>query len=105
MAAPDPGLVNDRTALAWQRTALSLMAAAAILARLTFDRLGLLAVAALLMTLALAAWVLIESHGRYAHDAELRVRSRSRGGRAPAAMALAVACLTGTELAALLIDR
>ena len=105
MAAADPGMANDRTALAWQRTALSLMAGAAILGRITFDRLGLLAVAALLMTLALAAWVLIESRGRYAHDAGLRLRPRSRGGRAPAAVAVAVACLAATELAALLISR
>ncbi len=43
MEHPDPGIGNERTALAWQRTALAVLAAAAILSRLTFDRLGLLA--------------------------------------------------------------
>ena len=39
----DPGVGNERTALAWQRTALALVAGSAILTRLTFDRLGAVA--------------------------------------------------------------
>ena len=33
-----PGLANERTALSWQRTALSVVVAALVVARLTIDR-------------------------------------------------------------------
>ncbi|WP_235736568.1 DUF202 domain-containing protein [Nocardioides alcanivorans] len=36
----DSGIANERTALAWQRTALSLVAGAAIIARLAVDETG-----------------------------------------------------------------
>jgi uncharacterized membrane protein YidH (DUF202 family) len=81
MRRADAGIANERTALAWQRTALSLATGAAVLARLTFDRLGVVAVAALAVALALALWVLVESRGRYAHDAAVRLRDRPRRRR------------------------
>jgi uncharacterized membrane protein YidH (DUF202 family) len=102
MRRTDAGIANERTALAWQRTALSLAAGAAVLARLTFDRLGVVAVAALALALTLAVWVLAESRGRYAHDAGVRLRDRPRGGRAPAALAAATVLVGLTEAAALL---
>ncbi|HET6560542.1 MAG TPA: DUF202 domain-containing protein [Marmoricola sp.] len=102
MRHADPGRANERTALAWQRTALSLVAGAAVLARLTFDRLGVLAVGTLGVSALLALWVLAESRGRYAHDAGVRLRPRSRGGRAPAALAVAAVVVGLTEAAALL---
>jgi uncharacterized membrane protein YidH (DUF202 family) len=102
MRRVDAGIANERTALAWQRTALSLATGAAVLARLTFDRLGVVAVVALAAALALALWVLVESRGRYAHDAAVRLRDRPRGGRAPAALAAATVLVGLTEVAALL---
>jgi uncharacterized membrane protein YidH (DUF202 family) len=45
--ADDVGVSNERTALAWQRTALALLAGAAILSGLTLERLGLVAFVAL----------------------------------------------------------
>ncbi len=102
MRRADPGIANERTALAWQRTALSLMAGAAVLARLTFDRLGLVAVATLGVALVLALWVLVESRGRYDHDAGTRLGERARSGRAPAALAVATVVVGLTEAAALL---
>jgi uncharacterized membrane protein YidH (DUF202 family) len=102
MHRADPGRANERTALAWQRTALSLMAGAAVLARLTFDRLGMAAVAVLGVALLLALWVLLESRGRYEHDTGRRPRTRSRSGRAPAALAVATVVVGLTETAALL---
>lgn len=101
-ASGDPGLSNERTALAWQRTALALIAATAVMARLTWSRLGPLAAVTLTVALVLALWVFFESRGRYAHDAGTRSRARPRGGRAPAFVATTVTLLAVTELAALL---
>ena len=104
-AGGDPGVSNERTALAWQRTALSLIAASAVIARLTWSRLGVVAVAALTVATLLSLWVFVESRGRYAHDAGSGSRGRSRGGRAPAAVAVATALIAVTELASLVPRR
>jgi uncharacterized membrane protein YidH (DUF202 family) len=98
---PSPTVPNERTALAWQRTALALLAGSAIVARLTVDRIGVLAVLSLVVVLPLATWVMVESRGRYAHDAGVRQRQRPRGGRAPFVLAAATMLIALTELAAL----
>lgn len=94
-------VANERTALAWQRTALALLAGSAVVARLTVDRIGVLAVLSLVVVLPLASWVMVESRGRYAHDAGMRLRSRPRGGRAPFVLTVATVLIALTELAAL----
>jgi uncharacterized membrane protein YidH (DUF202 family) len=96
----DPGFGNERTALAWQRTALSLAGGSAILARLTLDRLGAAALVSVAVAAPLALWVLWESRGRYRHDADIDPRSRSRGGRAPLAITLATLVVGFCALAA-----
>lgn len=102
MTAPDPGLSNERTALAWRRTALAAIAGAAIIARLTYDRLGLASVVGLASAVAFAGWMIVEGSARYRHHAAIRVRPRDRGGRAPLFLA-AVTMTTGmVEMAALL---
>ena len=102
-AEPDPrfSFANERTFLAWIRTALALLAGSAIVARLTVDRIGALAVLSLAVVLPLATWVMVESRGRYAHDAGVRQRPRPRGGRAPFVLAAATMLIALTELAAL----
>jgi uncharacterized membrane protein YidH (DUF202 family) len=102
MLGPDDGFANERTALAWQRTALSLAAASAVLSRLAFERLSW---AALLSAVALplSLWVLLESRLRYSHDAGGLLRKRCRDGRAPAALTMATVAVAVTELAALLV--
>lgn len=100
-AVGDPGLANERTALAGQRTALSLIGGAAIMARLTWGDLGLAALVPLGITVALAAWVFAESHWRYSHDAGTRLRRRTRGGRGPLFLTVATVGLAITELIAL----
>jgi uncharacterized membrane protein YidH (DUF202 family) len=111
--AGNRGVQNERTALAWQRTALSLMAGSALLARLTFDRLGAFSLASVLVGLPLGLWVFLESRRRYRHQAIVRPRRaateqapsgvvRSREHWAPAMLTIAVAVAAATELAALL---
>jgi uncharacterized membrane protein YidH (DUF202 family) len=98
-----PGVSNERTALAWQRTALSLLAGAAIMARLTWSDLGALAAILLGGAVALSGWVFWESRGRYAHHAGTRPRPGARGGRAPGALTAAIVLIALTELAALAV--
>lgn len=100
--ARDEGLQNERTALAWQRTALSLVAGAAVMARLTWGSLGAGALTLLAAAVGLALWVFVESRNRYAHSARVRRRPRPRGGRAPLALATAATLVAATELWALL---
>lgn len=105
-AEPPDSAANERTALAWQRTALSLLAGAAIVARLAVDRVGVLAVMGFALSLPLAGWVLWESRGRYHHDAGIRERPRPRGGRAPTMLVLMIVLVTATELSAMAVgDR
>ncbi|TYL44851.1 DUF202 domain-containing protein [Nocardioides sp. BGMRC 2183] len=101
----DTGLSNERTALAWQRTALSLMVAAAVMGRLSFGRLGEIAMLPLGIAAVLSAWVFVESRGRYDDAAQRRRRPRPRGGRAPLALAVATVLIAGTEIAAFLTGQ
>lgn len=100
--ALDVGVANERTALAWQRTALALMAGAAILARLTFDDAGAAALTPLAVALLLGLWVFAESRGRYADQAGIRQRHGPRSGRAVTALAVATVLVALTELGVLL---
>lgn len=96
-----PGLQNERTALAWSRTALSVLIAAAAIARLTLDKFGLGAVVSLGLTLTLALWIFWESAVRYRHVAELRIRKCNRDGVAGLSLTAMILILGFTELAAL----
>jgi Domain of unknown function (DUF202) len=97
----DLGAANARTALAWQRTSLSLVAAAAVMARLTWGSLGGAALVPLVAALVLSLWVFAESGSRSTRDPGPGSRVRPRGGRAPLALALATALVAATELATL----
>lgn len=101
----DSGLANERTALAWQRTALSLMVAAAVMARLTFGRLGPVAALPLGIATVLSGWVFVESRGRYEDATQQRRRPRPRGGRAPLALAVATVLIALTEIAAFVSEE
>jgi len=100
-SADDLGLSNERTALAWQRTALSLVAGAAILGRLTFDRLGFIAVGLLGAAIGLCLWVFAESGWRYAQQLGVRQRRSGRGGRAALFLTIAACLIAITEVGAL----
>jgi uncharacterized membrane protein YidH (DUF202 family) len=96
----DPGSSNERTALAWQRTALALIGGSAVMARLTAPDLGWWAVGLLSAALLLSLWVFVESRARYARRTVMG--PSPRGGRAAASLTAATLLLAVTELTALL---
>lgn len=65
----DPGLQGERTSLAWTRTALALALAGAVVARLTVERLGSIAVVISLAGVACAAAVALLAGARYRRTA------------------------------------
>ncbi|MGW0040869.1 DUF202 domain-containing protein [Rhodococcus sp. NPDC003348] len=103
MVKRDPGLANERTALAWQRTALSVMVGAAVIARLVGRAWAPAIVALLAGSALLGAWVFGGSGARYARHAGRRRQGRARSGLPPLTLASAV-CLVGAgELIAVLV--
>ncbi|WKN60846.1 DUF202 domain-containing protein [Rhodococcus opacus] len=103
MTSPvEAGAANERTALAWQRTALSLVAGAAVCARLTWSELDGLGLAVLGMAGALATWVFVVGTRGYGsrHLADCR-SPRPRDGRTAFALTCATALIAGAELVAL----
>jgi uncharacterized membrane protein YidH (DUF202 family) len=90
-----PGVQVERTALAWQRTALSVLVGSLILARLTLDDLGPVALVGLAMALALSGWVLLRSRPHHHHP--------GGAGAAATALAAAIVLLCLTELVALVV--
>lgn len=90
------GVQNERTALAWQRTALSLLATAAAITRLSYAELGPAALLCTLYAGVLVALILRTSRSRY------RAHHRA-GGHLPqqsAGLTAALASLTVLGLAA-----
>lgn len=96
-----PGLAQERTSLAWQRTALAILTGSMLLARLTFDVLGVPALVLMVAAATLAAKVLLESRARQrSGPPESR---RSHDGRRMLLLAGATALLALTEALALLL--
>ena len=90
------GLHTERTALAWIRTALALLGAVLLAARLSVDRLGALAVAVTLVALPLAVGVVIGAGRRY--RATTQQDPPPPDGRLPAGVSLLVAVLAALEI-------
>lgn len=101
-SATDLGLSTERTALAWQRTALSLAVAAAIVARLTLGAAGPAAALVPALALALGLWVLGASVRRRRHVRGAIEGSPPRGGRAQIALTLATLLICATEVGVLI---
>ncbi|MEU4806538.1 DUF202 domain-containing protein [Actinosynnema sp. NPDC023587] len=95
------GAQNERTALAWQRTALAMIAGSAVLVRLTVDRVGLVAVVGLGVTVALGLVVLVAARSRYQGG----LRGRRGGAVLPAAVAAGTVVMVLVEAAAVLLPR
>jgi uncharacterized membrane protein YidH (DUF202 family) len=98
----DFGVSGERTALAWQRTSLSLVALSAATARLAWSTLGVGVVVPAVATGALGAWVFAVS-GRYTvGDADHDAVEQMPNGRLALAVALAAVVLATSEFVALL---
>ncbi|PSL02518.1 uncharacterized membrane protein YidH (DUF202 family) [Haloactinopolyspora alba] len=95
----DSGAQNERTALAWTRTALALLLAAVLATRLAAEPLGVLAVAFGAVTAPLAVLVLLMARRRYrrAHDA-LHGERALPDGRLPALVTLITGLLAVLEI-------
>lgn len=98
--ATPSGVQNERTALAWQRTALSLVVASAALARLAYERIGY---PGLLCLVAIPAslFVFRESRTRYRRRGDDGNR-HARGGIAGLTVAAIIIMLCLTSLAIVL---
>lgn len=67
----DPAGQNERTSLSWQRTALSLAAAAAVVVRLTMTDLGAWVLVVFVISLALSGLIFLSSRWEYRRRAQL----------------------------------
>ena len=75
---------------------------AAIMGRLTLDRLGLLALLIPGVAGGLALWVFFESRARYDQHLDRRQRRRPRGGRAALSLAVGTSLIALTEVLAIM---
>ncbi|MGH3413277.1 MAG: DUF202 domain-containing protein [Marmoricola sp.] len=99
--ARPPSLPTERTALAWQRTALSLVAGAAALSRLTYHWLGMWSLACLLVALPFGVWVIARSRPGDGPEASTRRPRLRHDGIAGACLVAMTVVLGTTELVAL----
>ena len=77
LPASDPGLQNERTAMAWRRTALSLMIATATMTKVTASAWGAAAGLWMLVGTVGGLGILVESSRSYsARRADARTRAR-----------------------------
>ncbi|MBY4208117.1 DUF202 domain-containing protein [Rhodococcus fascians] len=96
------GAQNERTALAWHRTALAMLTMAAVLARLMFDRIGIVGLGTVIAGIAVTAWMFLASRAQYEGHAAIRPGYRARDGRTGAALTGLILVFATTELIALL---
>jgi len=100
--SPPPGVQNERTSLAWVRTALGLAGCALLAGRLAVVRDSPWAVGAAVAAAMLAVGVLGWSHDRYRRARRRMADQRSVDFAAPALVLTATVCAVGA-LALLLI--
>lgn len=100
----DAGLQPERTALAWRRLGLTLLAIGLAVPRVTFDELGWWCVPAVVLALGCAGLLLTAGHRRYAgaHRTLTNTGSLASGGRLPLTV-VAVTLVVGLTAAASLL--
>lgn len=94
-------MAPERTALAWQRTALSVVVAASVVAKVHLTEDHVLPLVGTAASLLLGLAVLAEAFLRERRRAARRP-CRARGGRVSALLALAVLAVLASELVAML---
>lgn len=101
---PASGAQNERTALAWQRTALSVVIGAALVSRLAMGSIGPIAFAALVIAVPVSGWIILTSTHRYRRRLGWMhgLAIDRRDGRSELGLAAVVATLALVETAALL---
>ena len=98
----DPGLQPERTALAWQRSALALAAATIVVGRLTFSAVGLVALLVVALGVAHAAVIFATARRHYrVQTGDARTRMWPTGVHA-ALLSAQVAALGLLEMLAVL---
>jgi putative membrane protein len=101
-APRDPGLQPERTALAWQRSALALAAATIVVGRLTFNTVGLVALLVVALGLAHVAVIFATAQRHYRIRTGVQQAKRWPTGVHAALLSLQVAALGVLELLDLL---
>ncbi|UPK74600.1 DUF202 domain-containing protein [Nocardioidaceae bacterium SCSIO 66511] len=83
------GAQNERTALAWNRTALSVVVTAAIVSRLAIESIGPIALLAVVVAVPVSVWIVLGSRRRYRRRLDWTERAplRIRDGRFELAVA------------------
>lgn len=102
MSVFDPGLQPERSALAWQRTALAVAVGALVLARILAPSFGMFALGPALVGLAVAGYIATRAKRRYYHHHKILVahgdRVRLADGALPAVLSLSVVLGGATAL-------
>lgn len=104
--APEPvedlGRYEERTVLAWHRTALSISAGALVQFRLTYGRAPAWLLVVILVAALLSVVAVVESRHRYPGVSTGRAAVVDRGGRLSLLLTVAVLLMLGVELAVVL---
>lgn len=93
---------GERTALAWNRTALAILGVAAAITRVTFERFGVPSLACLGLTLPLALWIFWTTSTRFRQPRTLKVAVSQPHGAVNASLAAMIVILGLAEVTALL---
>lgn len=83
LSGEPPGAQNERTALAWGRTALSVIVTAAVVSRLAVESIGPIALLAVVAAVPVGLWLVLGSRRRYRRRLDWTDRAplRIRDGR------------------------
>ncbi len=102
----DPGLQPERTALAWRRTSLALVALCLGLTRLAWGALGPAALLLAVVGAAGAAWLMVHERRRYRWQSTLLRDSQGVGdGIAPFLTALVTVLIASVALLSVVVRR